>query len=139
MANKLRLRQATPATLDLRRYWIEQLAYREVEESPDALPETSIRVSLPEMREGPDGGEYLMTIRIRASQGEAREIDVTIAGLYRLETGDERHAAPPRILRYNGTAILFSAARGVIESVTSISGLGRMHVPSVDIAALLDR
>ena len=44
-----------------------------------------------------------------------------------------------RMLEYNGSAILFGAARGVIESVTGVSGFGRMHVPSVNIAELLDR
>ena len=115
------------------------MEYQEVTESLDSLPETSIRVSLPEIREGPsDVGEYLMTVRIQASQGEARTVDVTLVGLYRLPADDDRQESLG-MLAYNGPAILFSSARGVIESVTGMSGYGRMHVPSVNIAELIDR
>ena len=150
MADKLRLRQATPAVLDLRRYWIEGLEYREVDEHNGALPETSVRISLPDILESPaEVGEYLVTLRIMASQGEARSIDVTIAGLFALLTDEAVRLSPPtdeaagaafrRFLTFNGSAMLFSAARGAIETVTGISGYGRMHVPSVNIAELLDR
>ncbi len=138
MASKLRLREAASAALDLRRFWIERLEYQEDEEIPVDLPETTVRVSRPELLES-DGDEYFVTLRVRIAQGEARVIDLTIVGIFGLQPSDEYRARAMRMLEYNGTAILFSAARGVIESVTGVSGFGRMHVPSVDLAELIER
>ena len=138
MAQKLRLREAGPAALDLLRFWIERLEYEEDEEIPADLPDTIVRVSRPEILES-DADDYFVTLRLRVAQGEARSIDLTIVGVFDLQPGDEPHARPLRMLEYNGTAILFSAARGVIESVTGVSGFGRMHVPSVDLAELIER
>ena len=138
MARKLRVRQADRAALDLRRFWIERLEYEEDEEIPDELPAPAVSVSRPEVLEA-DEGEYFVTLRLRMSQGEARSIDLTIVGEFRLQSEDEELDRSLRMLAYNGSAILFGAARGVIESVTGVSGFGRMHVPSVNIAELLDR
>ena len=38
------------------------------------------------------------------------------------------------MLIYNGCAMLYGAARGVIESVTSLTGFGRLRVPAANIA-----
>lgn len=138
MARKLRLRQASQAALDLRRFWIERLEYEEDEEIPDDLPDTAVGVSRPEILES-GANEYLVTLRLRVAQGEARSIDLTIVGVFGLQPGGDGDGSPLRMLEYNGTAILFSAARGVIESVTGVSGFGRIDVPSVSIAELLDR
>ena len=138
MAPKLRLRQADRAPLDLRRFWIERLEYEEDEEIPSDLPDATVRASRPEILES-DAGDYFVTLRLRVAQGEARSIDLTIVGEFGLASGDEYPGRPMRMLEYNGTAILFSAARGVIESVTGVSGFGRMHVPSVALAELIDR
>ena len=138
MAPKPRVRQAEQAALDLRRFWIERLEYEEDEETADQLPAPTVSVSRPEILEANEG-EYFVTLRLRVTQGEVRSIDLSIAGDFRLqaEDGDRGHSL--RMLEFNGSAILFGAARGVIESVTGVSGLGRMHVPSVNIAELLDR
>ena len=138
MARKLRVRQADKAALDLRRFWIERLEYEEDEEIPGELPAPAVSVSRPEVLEA-DEGEYFVTLRLRMTQGEARSIDLTIVGDFRLEPVGEDRDRLLRMLEFNGTAILFSAARGVIESVTGVSGYGRMHVPSVNLAELLDR
>lgn len=141
MARKLALRHASPAALDLRRFWIERLEYEEADESGGELPDAAIRVSRPEILEAGEG-EYLVTLRLRLTQGEVRAIDLTIAGDFRLRAGDDADPGghpPLRVLAYNGTAILFSAARGVIEAVTGLSGYGRMHVPAVNVAELLSR
>lgn len=141
MARKLRLRTASPAALDLQRFWIERLEYEEADEAEGELPDTSVRASRPEILEAGEG-EYFVTLRLRLTQGDVRAIDLTIAGHFRLRAEDAAGVggAPPlRVLAYNGTAILFSAARGVIEAVTGLSGYGRMHVTSVNIAELLGR
>ncbi len=124
--------------MDLLDYWIERLEYEEGEETLGDLPDATVRVSRPEVLES-NTNEYLVTLRLRVAQGEARSIDLTIVGEFRLQSGDNDRARQLRMPEYNGTAILFSAARGVIESVTGVSGFGRMHVPSVNIAELLDR
>ena len=131
MASKLRLRQANPALLDLQNFWLERLEYEEEDEIPDDLPDTTIRVSRPEILEA-DGGGYLVTLRLRVAQGEARSIDLTLVGDFRLQPDGESPDALV-MLEYNGSAMLFSAARGVIESVTGVSGFGRIHVPSVNL------
>lgn len=141
MARKLTLRDASPAALDLQRFWIERLEYEEADEAEGELPDTAVRASRPEILEAGES-EYFVTLRLRLAQGDIRTIDLTIAGHFRLRAEDEAGAggAPPlRVLAYNGTAILFSAARGVIEAVTGLSGYGRMHVTSVNIAELLGR
>lgn len=141
MARKLRLRDASPAALDLQRFWIERLEYEEADEAEGELPDAAVRASRPEILEAGEG-EYFVTLRLRLTQGDIRTIDLTIAGHFRLRAEDEAGVggAPPlRVLAYNGTAILFSAARGVIEAVTGLSGYGRMHVTSVNIAELLGR
>ena len=138
MPSKLRLRQADRAALDLQRFWIERLEYQEDEELPVHLPDTIVQVSRPEILES-DGDEYFVTLRLRIAQGELRSIDLTVVGVFRIQSSEESRARPLRMLEYNGTAILFSAARGVIESVTGVSGFGRMHVPSVDLAELIER
>ena len=150
MAEKLRLRQAMPALLDLQRYWIERLDYQEVDDHAGDLPDTSVRISLPDILDGPPPrGGHFMTLRITAAQGDVRSIDVTIAGLFTVLTEESVDSDHPveeaaginsqRLLAFNGTAMLFSAARGVVETVTGISGYGRMNVPSVNIAELLAR
>ena len=138
MAPKLRLRQADRAALDLQRFWIERLEYQEDEELPVDLPDTTVQISRPEILES-DGDDYFVTLRLRVAQGELRSIDLTVVGVFRIQSSEEPRARPLRMLEYNGTAILFSAARGVIESVTGVSGFGRMHVPSVDLAELIER
>ncbi len=138
MTPKLRLRDAGQAALNLRRFWIERIEYQEDEDASADLPDPTVRVSRPEILES-DENEYLVTLRLRVAQGEVRSIDLTIVGVFGLPSGDEHPARPLRMLEYNGTAILFSAARGVIESVTGVSGFGRMHVPSIDLAELLER
>ena len=84
-------------------------------------------------------GKYFVTLRLKVAQGEARSLDLTVAGAFLLPQDAEGQHSSLRMLVYNGSAILFSAARGIIESVTGVSGLGRMHVPSVNLAEILDR
>ena len=43
------------------------------------------------------------------------------------------------MLIYNGSAMLYGAARGIIETVTSLTGFGRLRVPAANIATLLRR
>ncbi len=138
MARKLRLRQVGQAALDLQRFWIERLEYEEEDEVPDEPPATTVRVSRPEILDAGDG-KYLVTLRLKIEQGETRSLDLTVAGAFLLPPDAEGQPPSLRMLVYNGSAILFSAARGIIESVTGVSGLGRMHVPSVNIAEVLER
>lgn len=137
MARKLRVRQVSQAALDLQRFWIERLEYEEEDEVPDEPPATTVSVSRPEILDAGDG-KYFVTLRLKVAQGEARSVDLTVAGAFLLpQDAEGQHSL--RMLVYNGSAILFSAARGIIESVTGVSGLGRMHVPSVNLAEILDR
>ena len=143
MARKLALRDADPADLRLDEFWIEKLDYRETPDLADELVRPHVRVSRPRILQSERGAAALVTLRIKVAQEPVRSIDLTIVGQFDFcpeeETGGAERDMPLRTLAHNGTAILFSAARGVIESVTGVSGYGRMHVPSVNIAELLDR
>ena len=143
MARKLALRDASPADLHLAGFWVEKLDYRETPDLDDELSRPRVRVSRPGLLQSERGAAALITLRVEVSQEAVRSIDLTIVGQFELLPDDEADGGerelPMRMLAYNGTAILFSAARGVIESVTGVSGYGRMHVPSVNIAELLDR
>lgn len=78
-----------------------------------------------------------MTLRIKASQGDVRSIDLTICGVFQLKTDDDRNKGSEKMLVYNGSAMLFGTARGIVETVTSLTGFGRLRVPSANIAKLL--
>ena len=41
------------------------------------------------------------------------------------------------MLVYNGSSMLFGTARGIVETVTSLTGFGRLRVPSINIVKLL--
>ena len=80
-----------------------------------------------------------MTLRILASQGDIRAVDLTICGVFGLQADDDGRAGTLQMLVYNGSAMLLGTARGIIESVTGLTGLGRLRVPSANLAKLLDR
>ena len=84
-----------------------------------------------------DTNSYLMALRIRVSQGDVRSIDLTMRGVFHLQDDDEGEEGRTKMLIYNGSAMLYGAARGIIESVTSLTGFGRLRVPSANITKLL--
>ena len=137
MPRKLPTRYAPPADLNLHEFWIERLEYTEEPDLHDELGPPSVSLSRPSILQSASGS-YRVTLRVEVSQ-DVRWVDLTIVGVFDYYPEDGDDALSPRMLAYNGSAILFSAARGVIESVTGVSGFGRMHVPSVNIAELLDR
>lgn len=94
MERKLPLRQPGRPALDLRRFWIEQLEYREEEEPPDELDEPTLQLSRPVVHEADaDADTYLVTLRILVSQGDVRAVDLTICGVFRLQAADDGRAA----------------------------------------------
>lgn len=140
MTRKLPLRQPDLAALDLRGFWIEQIEYWEAEEAPEEFDQPTVRLSRPNVQQNAnDEDSYLMTLRIRVSQADVRSIDLTIRGVFHVQADDNGNEGTPRMLIYNGSAMLYGAARGIIESVTSLTGFGRLRVPSANIAELLGR
>ena len=137
MPRKLPTRHVLPADLNLHEFWVERIEYTEEPDLHDELTPPQVSLSRPSVLQSASGS-YRVTLRVEVSQ-DVRSVDLTIVGVFDYDPEDGDGAFSPRMLTYNGTAILFSAARGVIESVTGVSGLGRMHVPSVNIAELLDR
>ena len=146
MPRKLPLHDVPESDLRLNKFWIERLEYAEIPDRDDHRWRPKVRISRPRIQKAESSDDYFVTLRIHASEYTdivVRSIDLTIVGDFWYdhvdEDGTEDSEMPLRLLTYNGTAILFSAARGVIESVTGISGYGRLDVPSVNIAELLDR
>lgn len=137
MPRKLPTRHVLPADLNLHEFWVERLEYTEEPDERDDLTPPEVSLSRPSILQAASGS-YRVTLRVEVSQ-YARSVDLTIVGVFDHYPEDSDDALSPRMLTYNGTAILFSAARGVIEAVTGLSGYGRMHVTSVNIAELLDR
>ncbi|MYA21223.1 MAG: hypothetical protein F4Z25_13530 [Chloroflexi bacterium] len=136
MPRKLPTRNVGYADLNLNEFWIERLEYTETPDLHDELMTPWVRVSRPKILRS-TSSSYLVTLRVEVLQ-DPRSVDVTIVGSFDFDPAGGGDEPSSRMLTYNGTAILFSAARGVIESVTGVSGYGRMHVPSVNIAELLD-
>lgn len=140
MPRKLALRESHEGALDLRRFWLEQIEYKEADEAPEEYDEPTVWMSYPAIRKSAsDPNTYLMTLRIKTSQGDFRSIDLTICGVFRLTTDDDENKGTANLLLYNGSAMLFGTARGIVETVTSLTGFGRLRVPSVNIAKLLRR
>ena len=100
----------------------------------------SVQLSRPVVHEADtEADTYLVTLRILASQGDIRAVDLTICGVFGLQADDDGRAGTLQMLVYNGSAMLLGTARGIIESVTGLTGLGRLRVPSANLAKLLDR
>lgn len=139
MSRKLALRQPAQAAIDLRSFWFERIDYQEADEAPENPPEPTVRLSRPVLHQNAtDTDTYLMTLRIRASQGAVRSIDLTMCGVFQVQADDDgNEAATQQMLIYNGSAMLYGAARGIIESVTGLTGFGRLRVPTVNIATVL--
>ena len=64
-------------------------------------------------------------------------MDLTICGVFQLKKDDDGNKGTEKMLVYNGTAMLFGSARGIVETVTSLTGFGRLRLPSANIAKLL--
>ena len=138
MSRKLALRQPAQAAIDLRSFWIERIEYQEADEAPEQPPEPTVQLSRPVLHQNAtDTDTFLMTLRIRATQGDLRSIDLTIRGVFHVQEDDDENEAITEMLIYNGSAMLYGAARGIIESVTGLTGLGRLRVPTVNIATML--
>ena len=138
MTHELPLEPLGRSPLDLRHFWIEHLEYREAEEGPSELEEPTLWLSRPVVHETQTEDDiYRVTLRVRISQGDVRVIDLTIFGVFRMQADNDGKERTHNMLLYNGSAMLFGAARGIIESVTSLSGFGRLHVPSANILKLL--
>ena len=142
MPRKLPLLTPEYAPIHLDRFWIERLEYTEVPDREDDLWVPDIRMSRPQVLQA--GGGYLVTVRVHVAQMDVRSIDMTVVGSFDIDPeyfADSQDSSqdPLRMVAHNGAAMLFSAARGVIEAVTGLSGYGRMHVTSVNVAELLSR
>ena len=138
MSRKLALRQPGRAALDLSNFWIERIEYQEADEAPEEPPEPTVRLSRPVLHQNAtDTDTYLMTLRIRAAQGDVRSIDLTMCGVFQVQADDDGNEATPQMLIYNGSVMLYGAARGIIETVTGLTGFGRLRVPAVNIATVL--
>ena len=138
MSRKLALRQPALAAIDLRSFWIERIEYQEADEAPEQPPESTVRLSRPVLHQNEtDTDTYLMTLRIRVSQEDVRSIDLTMCGVFQVQADDANETTSQQMLIYNGSAMLYGAARGIIESVTGLTGLGRLRVPTVNIATVL--
>ena len=138
LTRKIPLRQPGPAALDLRSFWIERIEYEEADEAPEQPPESTVRLSRPVLHQNEtDTDTYLMTLRIRVSQEDLRSIDLTMCGVFQVQVDDANETTSHQMLIYNGSAMLYGAARGIIESVTGLTGLGRLRVPTVNVATVL--
>jgi preprotein translocase subunit SecB len=141
MTNGIPLHQAGRAGLNLLHFCIERLEYQEADESPEELEEPTLWLSRPVVHEAEIGGEttYMVTLRIRIAQGTIRTFDLTIYGVFRLQSDDDGNEGSPTMLLRNGSVMLLGAARGIIESVTGLSRFGRLRVPSANLADVFNQ
>ena len=138
MSRKLALRESQRGALDLRHFWLEQIEYKEADEAPEEFDEPTTRISRPVLKKSAsEANTYLMTLRIRTSQADVRSMDLTICGVFQLKKDDDGNDGTEKMLVYNGTAMLYGSARGIVETVTGLTGFGRLRLPSANIAKLL--
>lgn len=117
-----------------------------VEACPDAPPETRGGrlaldvVHLAQSNESSD--KWKVTIRIRVEAEEERQppysIDVRLTGFFRYvdQSGADPISEAGQIVLFNGTSVLFSAAREHIWLATSRGPWGGFSLPTVDLRGL---
>lgn len=139
MANGFPLQEVGRAGLSLLHFCVERLQYEETHDSPEELEEPTLSLSRPVVHEAELEGEptYMVTLRIRTAQGNVRTFDLTISGVFRLQSDDDGNKGTPMMLFHNGSVMLLGAARGIIESVTGLSRFGRLRVPSANLVKVL--
>lgn len=139
MANGTPLHEVGRAGLNLLHFCVERLEYQETHESPDELGEPILSLSRPVVHEAEIDGEttYMVTLTIRTAQGSIRTFELTISGVFRLQSDDDGNKGTPMMLLHNGSVMLLGAARGIIESVTGLSRFGRLRVPSANLVNVL--
>ena len=133
---KPRLRKVELAPLRLVQSWVEEL-HIGPPRNPALDEGLEVKLSRPQILQNPeDIAEYLVRLRIRVQEPD-RVTEMVVAGRFRLE-GDESASASKRMVDYNAPAILFGIARGMVGTVTALTSLGRLELPSVNIAQLVD-
>ena len=118
-------------------YWIESVTLKsnpDEPESPRQIADLSYAVAHADLPE-PDRDERLARLRIRTPRGAllktGLELDLTIVGRFSIK-GGKVDADAVQLLKFNGPAILYGVARGIISSLTAISGSGRTDLPSAN-------
>ena len=107
-----------------------------VSEKSDA-EHRGVKVSKPQVLQNPeDRADFFVRLRVRATQ-ENCQVDVTVAGRFRLQ-GEEPSAAVLRMVEYNAPSILFGIVRGFVASVTALTEHGKIELPSVNLAELVE-
>ena len=141
MINGIPLYQAGRAGLNLLHFCIDHLEYQETDESPEELEEPTLSLSRPVVHEAEIAGEatYMLTLRIRAAQGAVRTFDLTVSGVFRLQSDDDGNKGTPMMLLHNGSVMLLGTARGIIELVTGLSKFGRLRVPSANLVDVFNQ
>lgn len=131
-----------PALLRLERFWLESLRVQaDLDWDPQTGPVEVVLVGGSEYRFSEDSRHFLIRLNVK-SQGESGQrapygFEAAVAGEFSLAEDipdDQRD----RMVRINGTAILYGIARGVLATVTGMGLHGPVHLPSINFVGLLE-
>lgn len=130
-----RVRDVDLAALHLEGSWIDELHVYPTPEGSES-PQ-GVKVSKPQVLQNPDDeADYVVRLRVKITT-EASTVDVTASGRFRL-VASEPSPADLRMIEYNGPSILYGVIRGVVSTVTALSLHGRIDLPSVNLASLIE-
>ena len=136
-----RLRRLQNSHLRLNHYWIESISLRSISNrrEPNGNPsELSYSVAYSDPPEGVNG-EHLVRLRLktrRSARSTARyAVDMTLVGVFSFGEDKPDEEVAGRLLRYNGPAMLYGVARGIVSSLTALGSFGREDLPSANFVA----
>ena len=138
-----RLRNLPSSRLRLEAHWLESLRYYANPEFDlvDRAREPRIRFSA-ECAPDPDNGSYTIRIHVRSPRRRGGNVpytfEITLGGNFSLVGADDPVSeSDRRILRFNGPAILYGIARGLLCAATATAVYGPVSLPSGNLAAVL--
>lgn len=130
---RARLRKVELADLSLERFWLEELHVISGESvETNGAP---VKIARPQvLQDAEEARRYQVRLRARFSQA-GQQVDATIVGQFLLPA-DASAGQGQQMIKYNCPSILFGVFRGIVAQLTALTPLGRMDVPSVNLAAL---
>lgn len=136
---KPHLRRVTASSLELVRYWFEEIAYLGPGRGRE-VSQLEVRASRPEVatyRFGDEDIEFVR-LRVKAESPDGQSVDVTIAGGFRIVDEGLSATRRTRLVLYNGSSILFGILRGMVATITG-SAAQPIKLPSLNFAELIEK
>lgn len=126
------------APLHMRSYWLEEFHLISAREVLVTETGVNVRMSKPTVAVQPDdANHYLVRLRVKVATAN-QTIDATLAGLFELVGDTQPEHGPSSWVQYNAPSILYGLLRGLTAALTGASDTGRVDLPSINMAALIE-